>query len=471
MLPFDIEGSVKVEASPDWSRELETLGIGDNGTGGAVLDLAVGGPSDLSRLLSRDANAILIEGGGGRLLKRAGYRVSVYVSFPDPQRPRLVVAPKHGRATVHALRTRINPSNRLKKMRRDAASAVLRHAIVPPILPRLSIGCRTGGDPFLVLAAQAELGIRGLGWYLVAGSGDALSRGVFFLFAPGSSAPDWVLKFSRVLGYDDPFRREESALRGARAVGRVVTAHAPWPVARVDVRGRAATLESAAQGQSLDGILHGRAKLSEKVALVSLVVDWLLELAHVSRAPTERLEGYWKRLRALADRGSEEYGIPITLPDTPFFEPVLQHNDLGPWNILSSQGSFVAVDWESSRRYGAPLWDLWYFLLHALPLLEQVQEAELDTHVLRLLRGEAEWSHLFFRATLEAADGLGVKTQELGLLATLCWLHHSHSHPARKAALAAHVPGANARASVTARLPGIWLQDEGLGLRWRCLLR
>ena len=114
---------------------------------------------------------------------------------------------------------------------------------------------------------------------------------------------------------------------------------------------------------------------------------------------------------------------------------VLQHNDLGPWNIISEGGSeFTAVDWESANPSGLPLWDLWYFLAHALRLVDGKHGAD-GTAFSRLFRGEAASSPELFRWTRTAVEALDIPPEAVGRLATLCWLHHGLSREARSAAL------------------------------------
>lgn len=461
---------MRVAADASWWPELARLNASAaSAEDAAAPDLAIGGLPELPRLLTREPRSILVEGDGRRVLHRAGYRVSTYVALSSPDRLRLVLAAEHREAAAYGVRTRIVPASSLKRLRRDVAARLLERGIVPPRLPLVTVGQRHLAPPFLVAAAQEELGIQHLGWFLVPGAGDALSRGAFFLFPPRETLPSWALKFPRVRGYDAPFRREEQALRRARAVGPIVERHAPEQLAQLDVGGFAASIESAAPGSRLDSILSGPGDRRAKVALVERVAEWVVELAAASRAPAERLGPEWRRLVELAARAEHALGVPIPLPEAPFFEPVLQHNDLGAWNVVVGDDGFVVVDWESSERYGAPLWDLLYFLVHVLSQLAGSRQDNLDQYLRRLLRGEDEWSRLLFRWTRRAAADLGIPSSRIGTLATLCWLHHSKSRPRREAALADFGAGGDALALLTERLPVVWFDDDGLGPSWPAL--
>ena len=96
---------------------------------------------------------------------------------------------------------------------------------------------------------------------------------------------------------------------------------------------------------------------------------------------------------------------------------VLQHNDLGTWNIVSDGGAdFTAVDWESANPSGLPLWDLWYFLADALRLLDGEEAADSGAFA-RLFRGEAPASPELFRWTRTAVEALAIPAQVVGKLA------------------------------------------------------
>ena len=131
----------------------------------------------------------------------------------------------------------------------------------------------------------------------------------------------------------------------------------------------------------------------------------------------------------------------------------MQHNDLGPWNIISEGGSeFIAVDWESANPSGLPLWDLWYFLAHALRLLDGEDAAD-DTAFSRLFRGGAPSSPELFRWTRTAVEALEIPPDAVGRLATLCWLHHGLSREARSAALDRVAEGGETLTPAAQRLP------------------
>jgi hypothetical protein len=143
---------------------------------------------------------------------------------------------------------------------------------------------------------------------------------------------------------------------------------------------------------------------------------------------------------------------------------VLQHNDLGSWNILADDHDFTVVDWESSRRVGFPLWDLLYFLGDVVPRLEgPAPPSELLDRAVALFAGRSPRSPHLFRWLRRAVVRLEIPHDAVGAIATMCWLHHGLSGEARRAAL----HGASAAAAGhLAELGHRWLNDAALGTEW-----
>jgi hypothetical protein len=167
-------------------------------------------------------------------------------------------------------------------------------------------------------------------------------------------------------------------------------------------------------------------------------------------------------------------GAPSDLVDRlPELPGVLQHNDLGSWNIVVRPGrGFVAVDWESARRYGLPLWDLLYFLVDTLPLLEGARSPEQRVvEALRILRGDSPSSPALFQWLRRAVATAKIPEAAVAPVATLCWLHHGLSHVSRRRAADSTESGSAADLSPIDRLAPRWLQDPALGLKWNAWRR
>ena len=143
---------------------------------------------------------------------------------------------------------------------------------------------------------------------------------------------------------------------------------------------------------------------------------------------------------------------------------VLQHNDLGSWNIVTNGREFSAVDWESARAVGMPLWDLFYFLADALVRMEGPADALTMQHrCLALFRGGSPYSSTLFAWVRAAVARLRIPPEVVGPLATLCWTHHGLSGKLRQSALAGAPP---AEPGHIAGLAAPWLADRDLGLAW-----
>jgi hypothetical protein len=134
--------------------------------------------------------------------------------------------------------------------------------------------------------------------------------------------------------------------------------------------------------------------------------------------------------------------------------------------------SFTVLDWESSRAEGLPLWDLWYFLGDVLPILDGEAEDRVAAFR-RLFRGEAPSSPLLFEWTRRAVSAFGIAPDQVGRLATLCWLHHGLSHLPRGDSLGRYSQEPR-RQWPPEHFPRVWLEDPALGPgwdRWRDLPR
>jgi hypothetical protein len=297
------------------------------------------------------------------------------------------------------------------------------------------------------------------------GQGDPLGRLVFVLFAPGEPQPSWILKLARVPSLVEPFERDERGLRLAAAAGPVVAQHAPAMVGRFETGGLQASVETAALGEPLSHLVLRDRKAAR--AAIDEIASWLVV---VGSHATGSLEEERRRLREDVVPLWLDRGAPADLVDrVPELDGVLQHNDPGSWNIVVHRdGGFVVVDWESAAPRGLPLWDLLYFLVDALPLLEgALTSHQRVTAAVRLLRGESATSPVLFDWLRRAAEAAGVPADAVGPLATLCWLHHGLSHVSRRHAAEQVERGAAAVLSPIDLLAPMWLEDPALGPEWR----
>lgn len=446
----------------DWRAGLEQVGAELVGEHADDVDLAVAPATQAPAAARVGARAVLVEGDARRALGSTGLPVRRLLALPAADRVSLV-APLDPRAPAeYALGQWTVADRRWKTVRNTLA---LRAATAGAPLPgRILTLAAPHAPPFLVEAA-AELGIdRTGGWFLVAGEGDALARGVLQVFRPGEPMPAWAIKFARVQGYEAPFERDRLGLE--LAAGSTSAARcAPRFIGRMVVEGMHASVETAAAGRRLIAFLHGPASPAAKRRVLDRVAGWLGEVgtetssAAVTLAPALAV----LRERTLpAWNGRVPAGLVERLRGVP---AVLQHHDLGTWNVVVHGDEFTVVDWESARRHGFPLWDLLYFLTDALAHLDGARD-RVD-HLLRLCRGELSSSPLLFSSLRGQLAALGVAPEAVGSLAALLWLYEGGYTAEREAAVehfADRDPGG--AHGLYRRVAEAWLSDPALGVEW-----
>jgi hypothetical protein len=429
-------------------------------------DLVVASGRRAADAVAQGADAVILEGpGGAAALRRAGYATSRYLPLPNLDEPDVVLPLKRGSASRYALERWRRPAPLLKRVRNRVAVALLERDVFPDLQGTVTVGVRNSRPPF-PLAAAAELGIPlDVDWFLAPGHGDTLTRLVFHLFPSESRDPRWVVKMARVPGYREPFDRDERGLEFAREAGVAVSAHAPALVGRFEVGGLQGSVETAAVGEQLSALARRDPRSARR--FVDVIAAWILRLGRATAAPPEALADERRRLETLI---LPRWHLPPDLLERlPPLPAVVQHNDLGTWNIVvQPSGGFLVLDWESANAHGFPLWDLLYFLVDVLPLLagavtpqERVEEA------LRLLRGESRSSDVLFRWVATAAEALSVPQEAVGAVATLGWLHHAYSRVLRARRLQAADGGALPTPSPVDRLAPLWLGDPALGVGWK----
>jgi hypothetical protein len=439
----------------EWSAGLEEAGVELGRDGG--LDLAVAPVDRASEALAVGARAVVLEGrGGARRLRRAGYDASRYLPLPSIEAPDLLLPLARHAPVGYALET-WRPADTWPKRARNRALAALAGALPDP-RPLQALGLREPGPP-ATLAAAGRFGVpAGAGWFLTLGQGDALTRAVFHVFAPGARNPGWVVKVARIPGYEEPFAKDEAGLDLVEAAGGSALRHAPRLLGRFEVHWRHASVETAAVGERLSTLLsrdttRGRQAFADVTAWVSNV-----------GAETASEGALGQELARLEQAVLPRWDAPESLlSGLEALRAVLQHNDLGTWNVVSAgAGKFTILDWESARDSGLPLWDLLYFSVDALGQLDRARTAEQRAdHAVRLLRGELPASQTLFQTIRRYVAELVIPAESVGRLATLCWLHHGLSHVSRGEKL-----GAEAQIPPAERIAPLWMEDPLLGPGW-----
>ncbi|HYZ76636.1 MAG TPA: hypothetical protein VE596_04615 [Gaiellaceae bacterium] len=411
-----------------------------------------------------EAEAYVVVGRGGRRALRGWGPVRRYAALPEPREPQVIVPVDRPAVASYMIRNWTVPDSVLRRRRNDLARLAISLGVFPELGRSLAVATPEG--PPFVVAAGAELGVPAdASWFLTLGEGDALTRAVFQLFGPGEREPEWVLKLSRVRAYTAPFERDERGLRLAAASGDVVVKHAPRLLGRFEADGLPCSLESAAAGLRLTYLLQRRGSRRDKLRAIDAVAGWALDAAKATAAPAGALDDERRRLEQ--DVLPRYLQVPPDLVSRlPPLPAVLQHNDLGCWNVVVGRG-FTVVDWESARRHGFALWDLLYFLVDALVHLDGAwQPDRREPHAARLLLGETPSSEILFRWVREAVRSLDLPADAVGPVVTLGWLHHGLSPVARDEASRTLAPGLRSHGTFAEWMAKVWLGTEGLGPEW-----
>jgi hypothetical protein len=462
----------------DWAEGLRNAGVhvGERAGEAAVPDLAVAAAADAVAAAASGAPMVLVEGRGARRTLGLTYPiVERFLPVPSLAAPELILPLGHTAAGDYAVRNWSLARTLRRRVRNHLGRWLLARDSLPELRPLVTVATHETATPFLVRAAGQLAVPDGCEWFLTLGSADPLTRGVFHLFPPAAAEPSWALKFARVPGYTDPFDRDERGLGIAHAAGGVVRRRAPRLLGRLEVAGLTAAVETAAVGSRLTHLLQGRVQRAEKLRSIDAVAGWTIEAALATAVSPDRLSPERRRLAEEVVPSWRDFDVPSDLVELVGSVPaVLQHNDLGSWNIVvTSEADFTAVDWESARAEGFPLWDLVYFLTDALTHLDGASPVERrDAHNARLFRGELASSEILFRWLRKSVDALAIPDESVGPIVTLCWLHHGLSGGHRRAAVDTHTPGhAAAELSEGERIARLWLSAPGLGLSWEAWRR
>jgi hypothetical protein len=483
VLPGPVTRAVVSDTLPRWRDALRAAGyevtdLSDPWTGtlpGIDLVVAPLGPATTDPAL--DSQQCLLTGWvPSGPLRRRGLHTIRYLALAGSSGPRVLVPLNHRAAVRYLLTSWSRPRSRMARLRNRLVSAAVRFRVPVDRVVRgsvLTAAVRRTGQP-LVLARAATDGAPLDGeWILVLGDGDDLQRAVFHVFATDSQVPVWAVKLSRVSGYSLPFDRDEVGLHLAAEAGPLTAAHAPRLIGRCVVESLHVSVETAAVGRPMHEFLISASPAQHKRQLVEAVAAWTLALGRESRSDPVTLAAERVRLRELATATPGQPGLAGRLVDD--LGPtagVLQHNDLGCWNVVVNGDDFTVLDWESARRPGLPLWDLVYFLTDALLRLESgYDRSSVTDRVVRLFRGELASSELLFRWIRVGAEAAGVPPESVGPIVTLGWLHHAAS-PEQRAQRLGDLTEAGTqtdrRAEITlwARTLPAWLDDPCLGPTW-----
>jgi hypothetical protein len=465
-LPRPVKRALVLGELPEWREALQAVGVDVDGEESRRrADLAVAPVALARQAVASGADMLVLEGRGARRrLVESGCAVARYLPLPSLESPNLLLPLEQPTAARYALLEWKWSGDALRAVRNQAAAGLIRMRVFPELPTLQTTGVRDEALPF-VLSAAESLGVpQEAQWLQEPGQGDPLTRGVFHIFASGEREPHLVVKYARVRGCKEPFVRDEHGLKLAAGAGRTAAHHAPRFFGRFDVDGFNASVESAAVGRRLSTLLGGNRRIARET--IEAVASWLVRLGKETAEPPAALEAERRRLAEETLPRWASTGAPQDLvARLPALPAVLQHNDLGTWNVVVGPRTFTVLDWESARRHGLPLWDLLYFLADAVPLLDGARDLQERTDgALAALRGDSPHSPLLFSWIRRAVKASATPAEAVGLLATLCWLHHGLSHRGRATTL--ERVASKVTIPPVERIAPVWLADPALGPGW-----
>ena len=363
LLPHVPAHAAVLDSAQEWREWLPSAGVRVDARDGAP-DLAVAGAAQAAEAAASRAGMVIVEGRrASRALRAAFPVVERFLPIPSVREPQLILPLQHRAAGDYAVRHWSLGGTVRRRARNQLARLLLAHGALPELRSVVTVGTRSAGPPFFVRAAES-LGVPDRSeWFLTLGSADALARGVFHLFPPGAPEPSWAPRSSRAFRATPSHSIGTSAGSilprggGGRAAPRPAAARParsrrPFRRRRDSRRRRASDTSSAGRCAELgeDRGDRGRRGVDDR-----------------GRSDDRRGTGA-AGIRAAAPRGGRpsalaDFDVPADLVERVAAVPaVVQHNDLGSWNIVSGgPAGFTAVDGKSACAEGMPLWDLAYF--------------------------------------------------------------------------------------------------------------
>jgi hypothetical protein len=478
LLPYRARHVLVIGHFPEWTMEsaIGDMRVIQGDTCAHPIDLVVADGVHAAEAFRTGADMAIIESPGLRPHNLTVGHWRRILALPCASAPQLYVPLGHRRALIYALKMWLD-SRGIRCRARDFLSGLSSRVIVT-VAP-------LAGPPF-ALAAARDIGVPADSqWFFMPGVGDPRDkRNVFQIFPRGLNVPRLVLKVGHFANQRTLFEDEEAGRQAAQQASYIVSARAPRLFGRFDAHGLPASLEEAAAGKPLLVALRSSASRTTKLGLIERVCAWLSEVAAASLSGPENLNGARKRLTSRIVPEWAACGAPQDLVERITAIPAtFAHNDLNLGNVVHSRSHFMILDWERARRYGFPLWDLWLFLSLALPVVDGAAETNVTRveHFAALFGGISPSSEVLFKWTHRLVDVVGLRSEDIGPLATLCWLDHGIPRwlvpPDLQAPLADWVPyWAAGRSVVQALLASRrlktmmaqrWLSDGRLGARWQ----
>jgi hypothetical protein len=286
------------------------------------------------------------------------------------------------------------------------------------------------------VAAASGVDLAGMRWALSASGRYRSRKVVLFLLDPGANEPRYVVKLPRHPDEGGRIEREAAALVDLAASGAGDEVAVPTLAfrghvgrERLPVLGQSALMgaplrSSLPDGPALDALLTwvgdvgvataGPAAPGEVAARLDPLLDRFLSTSHPD--PAER--------RALGD-------AVAALTAAPGLPLVLEHGDLGAWNVLvGPDGRPAVLDWEAAERRGMPLWDLLYLVRSCAA--SSAGRRNREEAVRDVVRRQGPFGGLQARVVAGAAAALGIDRSLVAPLVLTCWMHRAVKESSRR---------------------------------------
>jgi hypothetical protein len=175
--------------------------------------------------------------------------------------------------------------------------------------------------------------------------------------------------------------------------------------------------------------------------LLATLVDWVTGLGVSTASPATPGEAAARLEPVLHDvlrhGASEEERRVLTdavaaVAEVPGLPLVLEHGDLGVWNVLVRlDGRPAVLDWEAGVPRGMPMWDLLY-LLRSYAASSARTGADRTRVVSDLLHGRPPLGDCFAQAIGQYAAALDLDPSVLVPLLLTCWMHRAQKEASRR---------------------------------------
>jgi hypothetical protein len=289
------------------------------------------------------------------------------------------------------------------------------------------------------MAAAEGVDLEGMRWALSASGRYRSRKVVLFLLDHEADTPRYVVKMPRHPDEGGRLEREAAALAHVTAAGVDDGVTVP----RVVFSGTVGRERLPVLGQlGLAGApFRRRMSGTPDDPVLATLVDWVTGLGAGSAEPAkpgevaERLEPLLHDFLRGGPSAEERRVLTdavAALCDAQDLPLVLEHGDLGVWNVLVRlDGRPAVLDWEAGVPRGMPMWDLLY-LLRSYAASSTRAGADRARAVLDLLEGRPPLGDSFIGATAQYASALRLDPSLLVPLLLTCWMHRAQKEASRR---------------------------------------